>query len=158
VFGVTAYRAGVLNIHANSWAVSGVAMPYTVTESLCFALDDDNILIAGGENMDIGLPTPKTFIFCISKATLTQRTGGEREGVGRSRRQFLTAAAPAAGMLARCRPWCALPSTQGQSIRTIGPTTPIATVVFGWAKSPAGLGRQLPVDVHRRGFRFYDCS
>jgi hypothetical protein len=75
-------------------------MPYTVTESLCFALDDDNILIAGGENMDIGLPTPKTFIFCISKATLTQRTGGEREGVGRSRRQFLTAAATAAGMLA----------------------------------------------------------
>lgn len=70
------YRSSIIvyNIHANSWAVSGVAMPYTVTESLCFALDDDNILIAGGENMDIGLPTPKTFIFCISKATLTPST------------------------------------------------------------------------------------
>lgn len=70
------YRSSIIvyNIHANSWAVSGVAMPYTVTDSLCFALDDDNILIAGGENMDIGLPTPKTFIFCISKATLTPST------------------------------------------------------------------------------------
>ena len=157
MFGVTAYRAGVLNIHANSWAVSGVAMPYTVTESLCFALDDDNILIAGGENMDIGLPTPKTFIFCISKATLTQRTGGEREGVGRSRRQFLTAAAAAAGMLAL--PAMVRASEHSGTIdQDDWTTTPIATVVFGWAKSPAGLGRRLPVDVHRRGFRFYDCS
>jgi N-acetylneuraminic acid mutarotase len=71
------YRSSIIvyDIQANCWAVSRVAMPYKVTESLCFALDDDNILIAGGENWDIGgLPTPRTFIFCISKATLTPST------------------------------------------------------------------------------------
>lgn len=70
------YRSSIIvyNIHANRWAVSSVAMPYTVTESHCFALDDDNILIAGGNNWDIGLPTPRTFIFCISEDTLTPST------------------------------------------------------------------------------------
>ena len=70
------YRSSIIvcNIHANRWAVSGVDMPYPVTESMCFPLDDDNILIAGGEITDIGLPTPKTFIFCISEDTLTPST------------------------------------------------------------------------------------
>jgi hypothetical protein len=67
------YRASILvyDIQSDTWNVSAVAMPYPVFFSKLYVLDQDNILIVGGINVNTWLPSAQTFIYCISNDTLT---------------------------------------------------------------------------------------
>ena len=61
----------VYDIDSGTWNTQCVPMPYPVTFPKLYVLDEDNVLIVGGYDANIGLPTARTFIYNIPNDTLT---------------------------------------------------------------------------------------